>query len=61
MEKKDKKEGAFWKKKNACDAIRKENQEEWTITDIQTLLTYKKKKEDPAIKNNKKKLPTYDG
>jgi hypothetical protein len=37
----DKRKELFWEGKN-CDEIQKRNREQWTINNIQTLLTYKK-------------------
>jgi hypothetical protein len=55
---------AFWAKKDKCDEIRKRPQEMWSINNIQTLLTYKKLKNDVVIKktraNRDAMLAEYD-
>jgi hypothetical protein len=43
----------FFAKKEKCDEIRKRPRESWTIDNIQTLLTYKRQKNDQTIKKTK--------
>jgi hypothetical protein len=43
----------FLAKKLKCDEIRKRPRETWSVDNIQTLLSYKRQKNDPVIKKTK--------
>jgi hypothetical protein len=51
QEKKTTAKRLFFAKKEKCEKIRKRPRASWSIDNIQTLLTYKRQKNDPTIKN----------
>jgi hypothetical protein len=52
-EKKNARKKVFLEKKKKCDEIRKRSRNTWTIKDLGVLLTYKRSKGDPVIKQKK--------